>query len=180
VNTKTTANDLSRQGQKVYANKAYIEAAELFMQAARAYAEAGLVLEAAEAANNGSVAALMAGDADAALSAVDGTEAVFAEAGDIKRQGMALGNLAAAYEALGKFDEAMLNYEFASDLLEQAGESELRLHVMQKLSALQLKSGQQISALYTMRSGLNKLENPNPKQRFLKKLLKLPDQFLKG
>lgn len=173
-----SAQALSKQGQAAYKRKAYPEAAEFFRLAARAFAAENLVLEAAEAANNWSVAALMAGDATTALMAVDGTDAVFAATGDIQRQGMAVGNLAAAYEALGKDEEAMLNYELSAELLEQAGEGDFRLHVLQKLSALQLKTGQQIPALYTLRAGLDGIATPNPKQRLLKRLLKLPDQFL--
>ncbi len=100
------------------------------------------------------------------------------QAGDVRRQGMALGNLGAALEADGRIEEAVDAYEQSADLLKQVGESEFRANVMQSLSRLQLRTGRQFEALATMEAGLEGIERPNTQQRFLKKLLKLPYKYM--
>ena len=67
-------------------------------------------LLAAEMSNNESVALLQAGQPGRALEAARGTDALFASASDPKRQAMALGNQAAALDALGRSDEALETY----------------------------------------------------------------------
>jgi tetratricopeptide (TPR) repeat protein len=71
-------------------------------------------LNAAEMKNNESVALLQAGKAKEALQATDGTEEVFQKAGDIKRQGIAVSNRAAALEGLKKWKEALAEYDRAA------------------------------------------------------------------
>ena len=87
---------------------------------------------------------------------------------------MAIGNQAAALEALGRLEEAAANYERSAELLKGIGEDQLRATVMQSLSTLQLKMGRQLEALATMSAGLGGLKHPSPKQRIVKKLLQAP------
>ncbi len=152
--------------------------ARTFEAAAQAFQAEGDALSAAEMRNNSSVAYLQSGDGQAALQAVEGTPDRFALAGDIRRQGMALGNLGAALEALDRQDEAAQAYQQSSDCLKQAGELDMRMYVVQSLSALQLRSGRQVQALETMQAGLEEVEHPTPKQAFLKRLLKAPLKLL--
>jgi tetratricopeptide (TPR) repeat protein len=172
--------DLDKKGKEAFKKKHYADAALLFQSAAQAYATTNDIVNAAEMANNWSVAALKAGDGEAALNAADGTPEIFADAGDQLREGMAYGNIGAAYEALGKFDEAMFAYEKSAELLKEAGEHDTRLHVMQALSALQLRTGKQLQALATMQAGLEGVSTRSPKQKFLKKLLDLPTRYMTG
>jgi tetratricopeptide (TPR) repeat protein len=104
-------NKLVIDGTTAYKRGDYSAAAQLFSSACQGYQAAGESLKAAEMANNSSVAYLLAGDAQASLQAVEGTPGLFAAAGDGQRQGMALGNQAAALEALGRLDEAMEVYQ---------------------------------------------------------------------
>jgi tetratricopeptide (TPR) repeat protein len=168
----------SNEGKKAYQRNDYPEAARLYMLAAEAYDLAGDKINAAEMRNNSSVSSLKAGDASAALAAVDGTAAVFAEKGDIRRQGIATGNYAAALEELGRHDEAMVAYEEAADLFYSIGENDLRVHSMQALSAVQLQTGRRLQALASMKAGLDDIQHPNPKQRLLQKLLDIPFHIL--
>lgn len=156
-----------------------------FEAAGRAYEAAAIgyqteddILAAAEMQNNSSVSFLQAGDVSAALQAVEGTAQVFADAGDIRRQGMALGNLGAALEADGRLEDAMDIYSQSADLLKHAGEDEFRANVMQSLSNLQLRTGRQYEALFTMEAGLSGIQHPKPSQRILKRLLRFPYKFL--
>lgn len=91
---------IAEQGKQAFEGKNFIEAAELFHQAAERFTAGNSALMAAEMMNNMSVALLQAGRAQEALNAALGTDQIFAEAKDIKRQGMAVGNQAAALEGL--------------------------------------------------------------------------------
>jgi hypothetical protein len=96
---------------------------------------------------------------------------VFAEAGDHRRQGIALANQASALEALKRNKEAMDLYVRAGTALELAGETDFYLEVMQLLSALYLRRFKLFDAIIALQSGLASVKNPTPKQRFMKKLL---------
>jgi tetratricopeptide (TPR) repeat protein len=169
---------LAAEGQTAYKRGDYLAAANTFEAASASYKSAGDHLSAAEMANNRSVALLQAGDAQLSLDAVLGTDEIFAEAGDVRRQAMALGNQAAALEALRRLDEAIDAYERSAELLSQIEDRETRVSVMQALSALQLRRGRQLEALATMQAGLNGVKHPTPKQRMLRRLLQLPLKFM--
>lgn len=171
------AESLAQQAKQAYQHNDYQTAAQLYQQAADLYREQQLPLPAAEMRNNASVAWLQAGVAEHALAAVQDTDQVFAEAGDIRRQGLACGNLGAALEALGRLDESQEAYQRSADLLKQAGDFESRLPVMQALSALQLRTGKQMQAVATMQAGLQGIQRPNPVQRLLKRLLEIPSKI---
>jgi tetratricopeptide (TPR) repeat protein len=165
---------ISSQGQAAYQRGDFIESAERYKSAADAYQLVGDMLMAAEMHNNASVAYLQAGVPEAALSEVANTPEIFASAGDLRRQAMAIGNRAAALEGLKRVEEALEAYELSAALFEQAGETDLRLHTMQALSALQLESGRRLQALATMKAGLEGINKPTLKQRFLQRLLDIP------
>ncbi len=174
----TSPQKLVAQGKSAYKNGDYLAAAQAFQSARQAYESAGEALDAAETANNCSVAYLQAGEAEAALKAVEGTEEIFAQAGDLRRQGMAAGNRAAALEALERLEEAAQAYQLSADLLEQAGEDQLRANVMQSLSGLQFRNGRHLEALASMKAGVDGVQKPSPRQRFLKRLLNIPFDML--
>jgi len=171
---------LLSQAQASYNQGDYPGAAERFISAADAYHLAGDLLMAAEMRNNASVAYLRAGNSKAALAEVSGIPEIFASAGDIRRQAMAIGNQAAALEGLSQVKDALDAYEQAATLFQQAGETDLRLHTMQAISALQLGSGRRLQALATMKAGLDEVKKPSLKQRFLQRLLDIPFNMLKS
>lgn len=173
-------NQLAKEGKAAYQRGDYLEAAHAFEAARQGYLALGDRLMAAEMANNCSVAYLQAGDGEAALAAVEGSETIFAEAGDLRRQGMALGNRGAALEALERNEEAIAAYQQAAQILEQAKEDQLRAQVMQSLSMLQFQMGRQLQALATMQNGLEGVQRPSPKQKMLKKLLNIPFNMTTG
>lgn len=170
--------DLVKTAQRAYESGDYPAAARSFLAAAQGYQARGEALTAAEMQNNASVAWLQHGDGAAALKAVEGTPQIFAAAGDLRRQGMALGNLAAALEGTRQLEEAAEVYQQAADVLKQAGEGELRAHTLKALSVLQLRSGKQLLALATMQAGVDGIEKPSLREKALKKLLKLPFYFI--
>jgi len=174
MNQAITPKALAKEAKIAYQKGEFVVAAEAFQAASRGFFENGDHLMAAEMANNCSVAFLKAGDGEAALIVVEGTPEVFAHAGDLVRQGMALSNCGAALEALDRFEEAENSYNESAEILGKAGEDKLRLDVLQSLSALQFRTGRQLQALYTMQDGVNGVQKPNPKQKLLKRLLRIP------
>jgi tetratricopeptide (TPR) repeat protein len=171
---------LAAEAKQAYKQGDYIRAAHAFEAAAQGYQSLDDQLTVAEMYNNSSVAYLQGGDGVSALRVVRGTPEVFASAGDVLRQGIALGNLGAALEAVGQLDEAMQAYQQSAELLKQVDETEMRAKVMHSLSALQLRTGHQLEALVNMQAGLDGLQKPNPKQRALRKLLDLPLKMMRG
>lgn len=170
---------LSQEGSAAYQSGRYVEAAQLFEQAARGFDAAGQKAPAAEARNNASVAFLKAGDAAEAFRTVQGTAEVFAAEGDIRRQGIAYANLASALEGLGKLDEALERYEESSGLLRQSGEKEMRAVVLKSISALQIRTGRQFQALASMDSALENQQHLSLREKLLHKLLRVPLDMLK-
>lgn len=175
---KHDADQYAKDGAQAYQRKDYSTAASAFQSASQAFAVLGDQFGAAEMANNQSVALLQNGEAQAALDAVAGTELIFARAGDVLHQAMALGNAAAALEALDRLEESLELYTQCADLLKEIGETQVRADVMQSLSALQLRLGRRLQAIATMQAGLDGLEKPSIKQRVARKLLETPFKLM--
>jgi tetratricopeptide (TPR) repeat protein len=173
-----TVQQLISEAQAAYHRGDYLEAARLFEHASQQYTHSGDELAAAEMANNQSVALLQSGNAQAALAAVGDTASLFAARGDIRRQAMALGNQAAALDALNRLPEALAAYQQSADLLHQIGETDLRAYVMQSISKIQFRTGRQMEALATMQVGVEGIQHPTLKQRFLKRLLRIPMRWM--
>ena len=122
--------------------------------------------------NNQSVALFQAGRAQEALDAAFGTEAVFAGANDPKRQAIALGNQAAALEALARSDEAIERYERSAELFRDAGEGDMRAVVMKSAAAIKLKKGRVTDSAFKMMGALEAGDNPSIFERILKFFLR--------
>ena len=168
----TEPDQIAAQGKLAFENKNFIEAVELFRQAADGYTAGRAGLMAAEMKNNMSVALLQAGKAREALDAVLGTDQLFEGAKDIKRQGMAVGNQAAALEGLNRYDEAIAAYERSAQLFGQAGEGDLRAMVMKSAAAIKLKTGKITDSAFKMIGSLDVKDNPSFFERILKFFLR--------
>jgi tetratricopeptide (TPR) repeat protein len=171
MSDKLAPQEITDQAKRIYQAGDYPAAGQAFAEAASAYADMGDVLMSAEMKNNQSVALLRDKQSQAALEAAQGTDVVFAEAGDARRQGMALANQASALEALKRFKEAIDFFNRAGEALEKVGEVDLRFEVMKLLSTLYLRRFKYYDAIIALQSGLAPIKNPTPKQRFIKKLL---------
>ncbi len=164
---------LAQQAVSAYRQKQFKQAAALFLRAADEYNVNYQPIIAAEMQNNRSVALLQAGENAEALLAVGSTDVLFAQAGDIKRQAMALGNKAAALEALGKLKEALDCYKQSAQLLETLSEDEMQSLVLKRISSLQLRSGKALASLANMDAALTIEKPKNMKEKLLKKLFSL-------
>ena len=129
--------------------------------------------------NYQAVALIQAGHPNQALQAVEGTDDTFAQAGDLKRQAMALGNQASALEDLGELQTALATYTRSAGIFQQIGAQEEYAQVMKSISTLKLRQRNPLGALASLQDGLETLERPNAKQRLVSRLLKIPFNFFK-
>ena len=169
----TTAASLTAKSKKEYEEGNYLAAADLFSQAAYAYLSAHDELNAAEMKNNQSVALLQAGKAKEALQATEGTEDIFQKAGDIKRQGIAVSNRAAALEGLKKWSEALAEYDRAASLFEQIGEGDMHSMVRKSAANLNLKRGRVTESQMDVYDSLRLVEKPTLTQRIMKFFMRI-------
>lgn len=167
--------DLAEQGKRAFEEKKFDEAARLFDEAAQGYTADRGGANAAEMRNNMSVALLQAGKAQHALDAADGTDRVFADEKDSRRQAMALGNQAAALETLGRRDEAITKYEQAAELFRAAGEGDMRAMVMKSAAALKLKQGKVSDSAFKMMGALEAKDKPS----FFERILRFFTRFIR-
>jgi len=168
----STPEQLTDQGKRAFEDKSFLEAAALFLQASEGYLASQNELMAAEMKNNMSVALLQAGKPHESLEAALGTDLIFENAKDIKRQGMALGNQAAALEGLKRYDEAIAAYERSAELFAQVGEGDLRAMVLKSAAAIKLKTGKLTDSAFKMMGSLDVKDNPTFFERILKFFLR--------
>lgn len=164
---------LAEQGKQEYQKGSYLVAADLFLQAAQAYEAARDDLNAAEMKNNQSVALLQAGKAKEAFQATDGTEAIFEKAQDLKRQGIAISNRAAALEGMKKWNEALAEYDRAATVFEGAGEGDMHSIVRKAAANINLKRGRITDSQMDVFDSLRLVEKPTLMQRFMKFLVRI-------
>lgn len=174
INPKQLAAEARGQYQK----GKYLSAAQTFQACAYGYDAQSKAELAVEMRSNASVALLMAGELTAALEALEGVEEFYTQSGDGRSLALAVGNRAAILDQLHQDEAAAAAYERCADLLKQVGDFESRSYVMQSLSKLQLRRGQQFQALASMQAGIDAIPNPTPRQKLLKRLLKIPAGFL--
>jgi tetratricopeptide (TPR) repeat protein len=178
MNEILSPKNITDEAKSLYKVGNYQAAAQAYEAARQSFLLNDDVLMAAEMANNSSVAYLQAGENEAALQALEGIEEVFRQAGDFKRQAMTIGNQGAAFEAINHLEEAEKAYWRAAKIFKDLGENELRLPIMQSISALQLRTGRQLQAVASMYAGVEIISKPTLKQRFLKGLLGIPMQII--
>ena len=163
----------AEQGKKEYEQENYLAAANLFSNAAQAYTLMKDELNAAEMKNNQSVALLQARKAKEALQATEGTEEIFQRAGDIKRQGIAVSNRAAALEGMKKWQEALAEYDRAALLFEQVGEGDMHSIVRKAAANINLKRGRLTDSQMDVFDSLRLVEKPTLLQRIMKFLVRM-------
>ena len=169
----STPAALAEQGKKEYEKGNFRVAANFFEQSAQAYNSANDRINAAEVRNNQSVALLQAGKAKEALQATEGTEVIFEQACDLKRQGIAVSNRAAALEGLKRWKEALAEYERAASILEQAGEGDMHSMVRKASANIHIKLGHVNDTQMDIYDSLRLVEKPTFSQRVMKFLMRI-------
>ena len=164
---------LAEQGKQEYEQENYLAAADLFASAAQAYTLMKDDLNAAEMRNNQSVALLQGGKAREALQVTEGTEEIFQNTGDIKRQGIAVSNRAAALEGMKKWKEALAEYDRAAALFEQVGEGDMHSIVRKAAANINLTHGRLTDSQMDVLDSLRLVEKPTLLQRIMKFLVRV-------
>jgi tetratricopeptide (TPR) repeat protein len=170
--TESELQKLTEDGKLAFEAGNYESAATMFENAAQGYTALDDQVNAAELKNNRSVALLKMGRAQEALDVVLGTQEIFAHAGDLKRQGMAVGNQAAALEALKRYDEAFAAYEESAGIFADAGEGDLRSMVLKAAAGIKLKRGKLTDSAIKMIGSLEAKEKPSIFERILQYFLR--------
>lgn len=171
-------NQIILNAKNAYDAEEFEQAAQWYDRASTRYLAQNDPLTAAEMTNNRSVSILRTGNAQNAFTIAKGTEQIFAQAGDIRRQAMALGNQAAALDSMNKCDDAIQYYQQSNDLLKQVNEPVLRTCVLQSLSGLYLRRRRYLDALLVMEAALDIKERLSLRENILKKLLKVVSRML--
>jgi len=171
--TPSELQQLAETGKLDFESGNYESAVSNFENAAKGYAALNDEVNAAEMKNNLSVSLLKLGKAEEALTACLGTDEIFARAKDLKRQGMAVGNQAAALEALKHFEEALAAYERSAQLFADAGEGDLRSLVLKSAAGIKLKRGKIGESAVKMIGSLEAKDRPSLFDRILKFFLRL-------
>jgi tetratricopeptide (TPR) repeat protein len=180
MTTSPPVSALEEQARGAYQAGRWKEAGAAFEAAASAHAQAGNELQAAEMANNASVAYLQANQAGHALALVEGTSQVFDRLGDAKRAAQAEGNRASALAACGRLEEAEVAYVSAAEQLRGLGDDEAAAATLQALSQVQLRRGQPVEAIASLQRGLESAPHLSLRQRFLRWLARLPLRLMGG
>jgi tetratricopeptide (TPR) repeat protein len=168
-----TAITHAENGKTEYERGNYLAAADSFFQAAQAFASMQDELNTAEMKNNQSVALLQAGQAKEALQATEGTEIIFQKNGDLKRQGIAVSNRAAALEGLKRWNESLEEYDRAASLFEQIGEGDMHSMVRRSAANLHLKRGRIADSQMDVFDSLRLVEKPTFAQRIMKFFIRI-------
>lgn len=168
-----------QQAKSDFQSGAYKDAISGFSTAHQFFLDQEDALNAAEMANNLSVAYLQNKQNQNALEIVQGTDIVFEEAGETLKQAIALGNIGAALEAKKDLEGAAEAYQKSADLFEESGERDMRSTVLKSLSAIHIRQGKQLESIFAMQKSLEGQKKLTFRERFLKRFLKLPFKFLK-
>jgi tetratricopeptide (TPR) repeat protein len=175
-----TAHELKEQGLRHFRAERLAEAATAFTEAQRQFEAAGDRAAAAEMRNNLCVIHMAQEAWPAAIAVVAETPETFRELGDSMREAQALANLAAAHDGAGHIDQAAELYVQAIDLFGQLGERDTRAACFKKLSNLQVKQGNKLQALASMRSGLNLSTELSAQEKVLKEALDKATRLMGG
>ena len=154
-----------------YKKKNFLAARDNFLECIQILEEKNETLQAAEMRNNLSVVLLELKKPEEALAILQGTDLVFADANDKKRQAMALGNIASSQQALGNQAEALSTFELSADIFKEIHEKELRAITLKKISDLQFKTGKQYQALASLDASYNQHQKKTFKEFILKGFL---------
>jgi len=173
-------DQLKEEGLQQFRRGAYDEALRLFETAVSLYAAAENHVGQAEMLNNIGVIQRTRRNPDAAITALQQAEAIFAQIGDAERRGMALGNLGDLYAAKKDHTAAARSYSNASELLAKANAHAKQSQVLRALSLLRLRQGQWLQALIHMEESLSVRPRLGPGNWLFRVMLRFVLRLLRG
>ncbi len=161
------------QGKRLFAQEQYEEAAERFLAAQGAYAQADNKIKVAEMLNNAGVVYRRLGKHQEAAEVLEQACQTFVDLGDQGRQAQALGNLGGLYSKMKRYDEAEARFQRALDIFQELDERVQHAQTLQAMAIMRFKSGPRSQAFDLYEEALYFLPNPTFLQRFLRFLLRI-------
>ncbi|MGQ0604147.1 MAG: tetratricopeptide repeat protein [Anaerolineales bacterium] len=175
-----TPSELKEKGLRHFRAEQLPEAVAAFTAAREQFAAEGDQASAAEMQNNLCVIYMAQEQWAEAIASVEATPALFRTLGDTLREAQSIANLAAAHDGAGHVDVAADLYVKAIDLFGQLGERDTRAACFKKLSNLQVKQGNKLQALASMRSGLNLSTELTAQEKILKEAVDKATKLMGG
>ncbi len=176
----STASELQEQGIRLFRQRDYEAAAELFQQAREAYAAASQPDMAAEMEVNLGLVHRALGQHDQALALMQQALQFFRQQGDRRREAQVLGNMGGVYAAQGDTEQAMTCYRQAADTFHELGEDRLYKETLLALGDLQVRQGRIMAGAAAYEVGLEGADDLTPTQRILKGLLGIKRRLTGG
>jgi tetratricopeptide (TPR) repeat protein len=176
----TTPEELKNQGVKLFQQKDYEAAAQVFHQAQQGYEAAGQKDMAAEMQTNLGLVHRALGENQQALDAMQSALNVFQELNDTRRVAMVMGNLGGVYVALGDKEQAYNCYRQAADIFQELGDKKLYGETLVAMGDLQVKDGKIMAGAATYEVGLENLDELSASQKVLKGLFGIRNKITGG
>ena len=93
--------------------------------------------------------------------------------GDLKRQGIAVANRAAALQGMKKLNDAVTEFNRAAEIFEQAGEGDMHSMVRKASAEIFLKRGYINNSQMDILDAMRLVEKPTLAQRMLRFVMRL-------
>ncbi len=167
------------EGQRLFTQGQYQQAAEQFTLAHRAYAQAGDDRKAAEMLNNVGVVYRRAGKNEDAAAALEEARQIFTRLSDHSSQAQVLGNLGGLYSIMKRYDESEACFRGAVDLFQELDDRARQSETLRAMAIMQFKRGQRSQALVTYEDAMYFLPHPSFLQRVTRFLLKIRGLILR-
>jgi len=171
---------LQDSGTKLFLQKDYEAARQVFQQAVDAYEAETEPLLAAEMKINIGLIHRTLGENQSALDVMLEALRVFETAKDQRRMAMALGNLGGVYRELDDHEQAHNCYRRAADLFQELGEKQMQAQTLEAIASLQMKEGKIGTAAATYEAALGDLNQLKASQKLLKGMLGLKNRLTGG
>lgn len=172
------AEALKDEGLRLFRIGDHVQALDHFERAYDALMLAGRPADAAEMLNNIGVVHRMDGRLEEAAIALERARECFAENGDRSREAQALGNLAPLYSKQGRVDDAVTAYSQAAQIFGELGDKDRQGEILMALGLLQFRKGDRQTGLGAYEAGLLLVQNPSPRHKRTRTLLKLRNKVL--
>lgn len=171
---------LQENGIKLFKQKDYEAAKQVFQQAIDAYQSEQNHMLAAEMQVNLGLVQRALGENQPALDVTMEAYKVFEAHKDSRRMAMAMGNLGGVYVELGDKEQAYNCYRRAADLFQELGEKQMYGETMIAMGRLQADEGKIGAAAATYEAGLGEMEGLNARQKMLKGLIGIRNKITGG
>ena len=178
----STGAELQDQGTKLFMQREYESAADVFKKAQSAYQAEGKNDLAAEMEVNLGLVDRALGNFDNAIKLMTGARQTFVDLKDRSREAQVIGNLGGVYLAQGNSEQAVTLYREAADTFRDLKDEERYGQTLLAIADVQMRSGKLNQAMMTYEIALDSIgkDNLNFRQKVLKGLLDVKNRIAGG